>query len=533
MSSSLLASKIVITEEDPKIRSITGVNPSVVGFVGVTEKGPVGDATLVNSVAEYDAVFGGYVANGEVRQAVDGFFQNGGTQLYITRVVHYTDPTAPATKTSAAGTISLNNSATPTPAPSLQVDGKYDGTYAGSITIKISDATSGVASEFNLQVLKSGVIIETFANLTMDNTADRWVETIVNDVTTGSKYIKVTDLNVGATVAEERPANVTSTALTGGNDGLTGLVDADYVGASSTNGKTGIRCFDLVPDLSVLAVPGVATSAVHNALITYCETTRERAVFAVLDPPSGNSATQIVTYVNTTAAIGGLSEQAAIYWPRIKVLNPSTTVFGKTSDGLITVPPSGYICGVYARNDQAKPGGVYVPPAGVEHGVIFGCLGFETTECLEEEKRDVVYPQRINPLTALRGGPRHIDGTRTLKANGNFPSVSERRGAIYIEQSIKDGLQFARHQNNTEQLRQSVARSCEAFLRIQMKNGAFRSNDPAKAFFVDFGDALNPPSVQFAGQLIGRIGIATAKPTDWIIVRFSQDTRALDEELAA
>lgn len=45
--------------------------------------------------------------------------------------------------------------------------------------------------------------------------------------------------------------------------------------------------------------------------------------------------------------------------------------------------------------------------------------------------------------------PRYIDGLRTLKGNGNFPYVAERRGVIFIERSLKQGLQFARHKNNT------------------------------------------------------------------------------------
>lgn len=64
-----------------------------------------------------------------------------------------------------------------------------------------------------------------------------------------------------------------------------------------------------------------------------------------------------------------------------------------------------------------------------------------------------------------------------------------------------------------------------------MNLGAFRTKDPATAFFVDLSDALNPPSVVFQKKVIGRIGLATQKPADWIIFYFSQDTRALLEEL--
>ncbi len=530
MSTQLLASKIVIQEEEPRVRTIAGAQTSVTGMLGVTEKGPVGEAVLLQGMDEYDRIFGGYVANGDVRQAADGFFQNGGNQLWVVRTVHYTDITDATTKTSALATVTLSNT---TPAATLRVDAKYDGTYAHVLKAKVGAATSGEAARFNLYVLKSGLIVETFPNLTMDADDARYVETIVNAAVTGSKYVKAVDLVVGGGATAARPVNATSSFLAGGNDGLTGIVDADFTGATGSSGKTGIRAFDYVQELNILTVPGRATAAVANAMITYSEVTRGMSVFAILDPPADASATAVVTYFESTAAVTGLSEFAAAYWPRVKVLNPNTSIFGKTADNLITVPPSGHIAGVYARTDGKKLGGVYTPPAGVENGILFGVLGFETKETLEEEKRDLVFPKRINPLTALKGGPRHIDGARTLKANGNFPSVGERRGAIFIEQSVKDGLQFARQRDNDEELRALVSRTVESFLLTQMKNGAFRTKDPATAYFVDFGPALNPTSVQFAGQLIGRIGIATKKVAEYIILRFSQDTRALEEELAA
>ena len=254
-------------------------------------------------------------------------------------------------------------------------------------------------------------------------------------------------------------------------------------------------------------------------------------VFAILDPPAGLGAAGIVDYVLNTAALGNLSEHAAIYWPRVKVLNPSRSVFG-SSDQLV-VAPSGIIAGVFSRTDGGRPGGVYDPPAGIDKGRMFGVLGFETDEVLEERKRDLVYPKRINPLTTGPGLPRYIDGSRTLKGDGNFPYVAERRGVSFIERSLKQGLQFARHKNNTEGLRAQVRRTITAFLLTQMNNGAFRSREPDKAFFVDVSDTLNTPTVIFAGKLIARVGLATNKPAEFIILRISQDTRALEAELAA
>jgi phage tail sheath protein FI len=244
----------------------------------------------------------------------------------------------------------------------------------------------------------------------------------------------------------------------------------------------------------------------------------------VLDPPERMSATDIVEYVDHTAALGGSSEHGAIYWPRVEVLNPDRSVFG--SDSRVVVAPSGVVAGVYARTDGARPGGVYDPPAGVERGRMLTVLGFETDEVLEETARDIVYPRRINPLTTMPGFPRYIDGARTLKGDGNFPFVSERRGVSFIARSVQAGLQFARHRNNDERLRAEVKRTVIAFLLQQMNQGAFRSRTADNAFFVDMSE--NTPSVIFSGRLIVRVGLATQRPAEWVVISISQDTRLMD-----
>lgn len=407
--------------------------------------------------------------------------------------------------------------------PCLTVSGKTDGTYAHDLRIVIADASNGGAGYFNFLVQDdTGITLEIFPNVqNTDDTAADFVETVVNHATAGSNLVSVVDLASGI-----RPANGTETPA-GGNDGLTSLGDTDFLGDEA--GATGLHAFDLIQDARILVVPGRATSAVHNGMVDYCESTKAGSMFAILDPPSGLTAAQIKVYVETTAALKNLSEFAAIYWPRIQVLNPSKAVYGASEN--VTVPPSGWVAGVYSRTDRSQPGGVYQPPAGVERGVIYGCMGFETDEVLDERKRDLVYPANINPISKEPGTSRFIDGTRVLKTDGNFPSVAERRGVIYIEQSIRGGTVFARHSNNDAALRARIFRTVYQFLKNQMQLGAFRSKDPATAFFVDVSDALNPPSVQFQNKIIGRVGLATQKPADWVVFYFSQDTRALLEEL--
>lgn len=410
-------------------------------------------------------------------------------------------------------------------ANALRVEGKDPGAYANHIEIEVRAPASGAAGACDLAVIEDGTYREVFPDLRMTPKADRYVERVINDPAAGSALIRVTDQLLAGSPA----LALQTVTLSGGDDGLVGIADTDFTG--SATGRTGLHAFDRIPDISLLLVPGRATPAVQNAMLRYCEVDRDGTMFAVLDPPAGASAVDVITYVESTAALLGLSEFGAVYWPRVKVLNPDRSVFG--AQDKIVVPPSGIVAGVYARTDAARPGGVYDPPAGIDAGRLFGVLGFETDEVLEERKRDLVYPKRINPLTTGPGLPRYIDGSRTLKGDGNFPYVGERRGVIFIERSLKQGLQFARHKNNTEGLRATVRRTITAFLLAQMNNGAFRSREPAKAFFVDVSDLLNTPTVIFAGKLLARIGLATNKPAEFVVLRISQDTRALEAELAA
>lgn len=412
----------------------------------------------------------------------------------------------------------------------LQVLGKYDGLYANSLSVIIGAATSGQTDEFNVLVYASGVLVESWPNVTMNDFDTNYIVNVINDDETGSAFISVTDLAAALVTPDDRPANATQT-LTGGGDGLAGITDTDFVGSPTSS--TGIRAFDQLSNVRLLIVPGRATATVHNAMLTYCSTIRADDMFTILDPPSGLTAAQMINYVKATAILQNTvdSEFGAIYWPRIKVDNPDTSLFGNSR--VVVAPPSGHLAGMYARTDASKPGGVYEAPAGNEVGQLIGMRGVETKEVNDERKRDLLYPELINPITAIDGQPAYVDGCRTLKSTGNFPTIGERRGIIYITTALRVGLQFAKFRKIKESTREQLERTGEAFMNTQTKNDAFASDIPAEAYFLDFGDMLNPASTAFQRKIVGRLGVATAKPAEFIVIKLSQDTRALDAELAA
>jgi len=407
-----------------------------------------------------------------------------------------------------------------TAADTLQIDGKTHGAYGNSLQLVVEAATSGTATQFNLSVVNSvtGATEEVWTNLSMTSTDDTYVEDVINAETGGSNLIAATDLGLGS---DKRPANGTYSMISG-DDGLTSIADADYIGDEAA--LTGMYGFDSATSTTILAVPGQTSQAMQLAMLDYADRSDGR-LFAILDSPQSTTASAMAALM-ASRGYTNYTENGAIFWPWVKVVNPSALIYG--SGTTITIPPTGAVIGALARTDKARVGGVYDAPAGEEDGRLIGVVGLETDEALDERKRDLVYPTRCNPMN---GKPYFIDGSRTLKGNGNFPSIPERRGVSSIEQTIKAGLSWVRHKHNDGETRARVYRTIRAYLLEQMRNRAFASQNPDTAFFIDASEALNPPSVVAQKKMIIRVGLATASPAEFIVLSFSQDTRALEQEI--
>jgi phage tail sheath protein FI/uncharacterized protein YjdB len=96
---------VYIEELSSGVHTITGVATSIAAFVGWAPQGPVSDATLVESWAEYEALFGGLDSRSDLGYAVNQFFNNGGQQAYIVRLVwDGSVPASPGTHPAVAKT---------------------------------------------------------------------------------------------------------------------------------------------------------------------------------------------------------------------------------------------------------------------------------------------------------------------------------------------------------------------------------------------------------------------------------------------
>ena len=514
---------------DATIEVTGGTANAVLGFstTPVSGGGNVGDISAVTG-AEAKTIIEAAVANSLVT------VEPGGEITIASTTTGGASTVLVAASSTADDEFGLDNAthtgSTGAALNTLRVDAKWDGTYGNAITVTVAAATSGEADEFNLTVLEGGIIVETWENLSMTDADPNYVETKINHETTGSNYIAVVDLDASTTSPSDLPATGTFGPLAGGGDGLVGLADTDFVGGNGPNGNVGLRTFDPDTDIDVLVVDR-ATSTVHNGMITYCDIAREGLIFAILNPPMGLDTQGMANYVANTASLFNATENAAIYWPNVKIANPNKPVYG--NDDLLVVPPAGHIAGVYARVDASKVGGMFEQPAGSDAPFLpRGIEGFENDEVLELKNREILFPLNINPISK-EDGPIFIDGARNLDITGNWPSVGQRRGVMFVEKRLRPGLAFLRHRNQRPRLYSDGRQAVFAFLRSLTDAGAFKSKDPASAFSVDFGPALNTASVQAQRTVKARVGLATAGPAEFINVLIGPDSDDLAAQLAA
>lgn len=532
VNKSLDSPKVFFVEQEALIRSIAGTPTAVTGIIGIFQWGPVRTPVQVFALAEARRIFGSYNLSGHAYEAVEGFFKNGGKVLWISRIVHFTDITDNTTDEGVVATVSIDDTAG-VPIPTLQVDGKFKGTRGNNISITIQAASNGEVNFFDLLVLEGGIRKEIWPNISMLDTDPRYVETIINDADAGSDLITVTDLDSATAPPADQPDPAGSPyALAGGDDGLTGIADADWSGDSGA--ETGFHAYNAVLDLRILSSPDKQTAAAQQAQVDYMDVDRGGIGVAITDMPESQTAAQARTYQVTTASLFQRSEYGFSVWPWGKVSNPSETVYGKVDT--ITVPPSGYIAGLMAATDASEPGGVYKTPSGVERGIVRGFVGLETDEVNRETIRDLIYPVGINPIAKLPNRPIFLHGSRMSKTDGNWPFINQRRGVIFIEFSIQEALLFVMHTNNNAQLRGQVERSIELFLGRQFDFGAFAGTTKSDAFTVDAdiaGEGINNAAVQKSGIMFVDVGVAMVTPAQFVILRISPDERKILEALAA
>jgi uncharacterized protein len=303
-------------------------------------------------------------------------------------------------------------------------------------------------------------------------------------------------------------------ALTGGNDGQRPTADAyEGTGDPTQLVKTGLVAFEDIDEISIVAAPGSSfgyqngyrdqAATIFNLLISHC--TRMRYRIAVLDSGDGQSIADV------RLLRGQLdSTYAALYYPWITILDPVT-------QQEINVPPSGAVCGIYARNDVNR--GVYKSPA---NEVVETAIGLELI--LNKSQQDILNPLGVNCFRFFEDRGYRLWGARTISSDPEWKYVNLRRYFAYLEHSIDKGTQWAVFEPNGDLLWANVRRTISDFLLNEWQNGALLGDKPENAYFVKCDRTTMTQNDLDNGRLVCLIGVSALKPAEYVILRIGQWT---------
>jgi uncharacterized protein len=296
--------------------------------------------------------------------------------------------------------------------------------------------------------------------------------------------------------------------LAGGIDGTGAPSTPDYQAA-----------FDrllALEDISIVAAPGSSSfaantpAAVNQILIGHAETRRAYRI-AVLDTPPNlepAGAQALKSLIDST--------KAALYYPWIRIANPLAGT-DATQMSEIDVPPSGAVCGIYARSDVQR--GVFKAPA---NETVTGALGLQRNVRFGEQ--EVLNPLGINCIRALPNRGIRVWGARTLSSDPEWKYVNIRRYFLYLESSIDRGTQWAVFEPNGERLWDNVRTTVSDFLYNEWLNGALLGATPKEAYFVRCDRSTMSQNDLDNGRLICLVGVAALKPAEFVIFRIGQKT---------
>jgi len=380
--------------------SATVRNSSQAFFVGLAQRGPADEAVLVTSLSEFEETFGTYVTYAYLHPTVQTFFEEGGTQCYIARVV---GPGADiATLNLNEGGVGGSNCIT------LTANGP--GNWAHDIDVVVT-ASSGLR---NIKIYYQDSPLPVFQ--TGNKATTTALVNAINNSAIASKYVTATKLT------DDLPEAISATALSGGDDDRAdNTVDTTftaYVAALElfldAYGTGAVAC----PETAEIATDLIAHANAYNRV-------------ALLHLEEG--ATDVVDAAATLAAEDN-SEHAALYYPWVYI---PTEVTGVN----MLIPPVGFVAGKRAlAHNQTGP---HQPYAGLVSSARF-VQGVEVD--VNRTLGDSLDEGYVNAIRLIANSIR-VYGARSLSTdteNFRFITIQDTVNSVVFEANASmEDLVFA------------------------------------------------------------------------------------------
>jgi phage tail sheath protein FI len=359
---------------------------------------------------------------------------------------------------------------------------------------------SVVAERFAITVSTSGVDVETFGGLSLSDDHPQYFakDDVINGVST---LISVSPRGTGAPKVSLASAPFYAAVDKIGADKP--ATNADY--------RAGLAKLEEVPEPAMVICPDAVTIAdpllqadLIGQVVTHCENFRR---FAIVDAPDEDVDTDLLAWRNTSLS----STYAAVYAPHLRIV----TIDPDSLDRYTTVPPSGFVAGVFARTDRLR--GVHKAPG---NETVTGIVGLSQT--YTQRRQDLLNPGGINLIRAFPQRGTRLWGARNATDDTTWRYVNVRRLFNMIETSVDRATQWVVFESNTAQTWIRVKVSVENFLDQQWRAGALAGTKPEQAYRVrvGLGETMTQADLDL-GLIITEVAIAPAKPAEFVIFRFS------------
>ena len=552
-------------------------------FLGMTGRGPVGEAVRITSFSEFKSVFGSFMPSSYLPYAVYGFFLNGGRECYIIRIAHIHQRKSEEVLTSAQTAIN-----TAKDNPLLIVQATSGGSWGNKITVDLKNSRTKVktfplgrvSSQANsikvannrrfkagdLVKIKSAESTDTaeltevsgssifFKKGSLKNAYEAGEETEIaavrydinircGDVSENylclspgrkSRLYFPEKINRDSKLVAFKPApkrkgrypKLAKFKLQGGKDGISTIIPDDYMGLSKHAGeRIGLSLLEEMDEGRIVIMPDIHA---HQNSRDFGGREGVRAVVRAAIDAMENSRTRFLLLdppsgLNIKEVMDWRedydSSYAAVAYPWLK----AKVYQSEEVLPMRIVPPSGYIAGLIARQDLK--GGTHHSFANHElEGIV------DTETGLTQFDTEILNPEGINSILAFPGRGIRAWGARTISSDPAYRYVNVRRTFNMISESIEYGTQWVTFEPNSFELWESVKRLVFFFLKGLWKKGYLQGENVTDAFYVKVDEETNPPDVRDRGEMIIEVGVAIVRPAEFIIVRILQKTLETQEK---
>lgn len=279
-----------------------------------------------------------------------------------------------------------------------------------------------------------------------------------------------------------------------------------------------------VDDFDLVCAPETAgVVAGQERLTAFCDT--HPGCFAILDAAGSRTPSPDITLATLAGSVDMMirTPNAALYGPWIKVRGACAVCSGTGIAGGATcttcwgtgqgfVPPCGHIAGIYARTDRAT--GPQKAPA---NEPLTGVADLQVM--VRDADQAALNTKGINCLRAFPGRGIRIWGARTTSQEQAWIYVNVRRLFLTVSRWLELNLAGAAFEPNDIKLWLRIEREVGAFLEELFQQGAFQGETATEAYYVKCDAETNPPAVRDAGQVVAEVGLAPARPNEFIVAR--------------